>query len=112
VPVDILDEVRERAAFACDIGSPPAVLAARFPHHDFSHLLMRWWHEGIETEAETTARATAFRARMAAREDAATTLLVGHWAFILALTGRSLANGDVIEYDPRSPPPTSIDWSS
>jgi broad specificity phosphatase PhoE len=112
VPVDILPEVRERAAFACDIGSPPEVLAARFPHHDFSHLPSPWWHGGIETEAETTARADAFRATMADREDSATTLLVGHWAFILALTGRSLANGGLLEYDPRSPAPDSIDWSS
>jgi broad specificity phosphatase PhoE len=112
VPVDILDEVRERAAFTCDIGSPPAVLAARFPHHDFSHLPSPWWHGGIETEAETIARATAFRARMAARDDSATTLLVSHWAFILALTGRSLVNGAIMEYDPRSPAPASIEWSS
>ena len=28
VPVDIMPEVRERAAFVCDIGSPPDLLAA------------------------------------------------------------------------------------
>ena len=38
VPVYIMHEVRERAAFACDIGSPPHRLADRFPHHDFTHL--------------------------------------------------------------------------
>jgi broad specificity phosphatase PhoE len=112
VPVDILEEVRERAFFACDIGSPPGVLAERFPHHDFSHLPSPWWHGGIETEEETTGRADAFRTRMAARADSGTTLLVSHWAFILALTGHSLANGALVEYDPRSPPPASIDWSS
>lgn len=112
VPVDILREVRERAAFACDIGSPPEVLAARFPHHDFSHLPSPWWHDGVETEAETTARADAFRATMANREDSSTTLLVSHWAFILALTGRSLPNGGLLEYDPRSAAPHSIDWSA
>jgi hypothetical protein len=37
---------------------------------------------------------------MAARGDSATTLLVGHWAFILALTGTALANGEILEYDP------------
>ena len=36
VPVEIMHEVRERAAFACDVGSHPEVLAARFPHHQFS----------------------------------------------------------------------------
>ena len=38
VPVAIMQEVREQAAYACDIGSPPDVLASRFPHHDFRHL--------------------------------------------------------------------------
>jgi hypothetical protein len=39
---------------------------------------------------------------MAARDDGSTTLLVSHWAFILALTGVSLANDQWLEYDPRS----------
>ena len=100
VPVDIRHEVRERAAFVCDVGSPPAVLAGRFPQHDFAHLPLRWWHEGIESAEATTARANAFRNRMAEREDRSTTLLVSHWAFILALTGVSLENGEMMEYDP------------
>jgi hypothetical protein len=29
-------------------------------------------------------------------------LLVSHWAFILALTGISLANGEILEYEPTS----------
>ena len=45
-------------------------------------------------------RADAFRALMATCEDRATTLLVGHWAFIQALTGISLANGEILEFDP------------
>jgi len=99
VPVDILHEVREQAAFACDIGSPPDVLASRFPHHDFRHLPARWWHEGTETAEQTAIRADAFRTLMADRDDTATTLLVSHWAFILALTGISLANGEILEYE-------------
>jgi broad specificity phosphatase PhoE len=100
VPVRIMPEVREQAAFACDIGSPPKVLAARFPQHDFAHLAPQWWHDGFETAEQTAKRANAFRALMAARADAATTLLVGHWAFIQALTGVPLANGEMLEYDP------------
>jgi broad specificity phosphatase PhoE len=100
VPVTIMREVREQAAFACDVGSPPEVLARRFPHHDFGHLPPKWWHGGVETAAETTERANAFRAYMSARGDRTTTLLVSHWAFILALTGISLANGEILEYDP------------
>jgi broad specificity phosphatase PhoE len=110
VPVEIMHEVRERTAFVCDIGSPPHVLAERFPHHDFDHLPLRWWHEGIETLEETIARANAFRAQMAAREDNATTLLISHWAFILALTGESITNGEILQYDPENDAPPRIDW--
>jgi broad specificity phosphatase PhoE len=101
-PVEIMHEVRERAAFVCDVGSPPELLAARFPHHDFSHLPSPWWSNPVETLEATTLRAEKFRALMAARSDAKTTLLVSHWAFILALTGESLSNGDILEYDPVS----------
>ncbi|GBQ17751.1 hypothetical protein AA700_1282 [Acidiphilium acidophilum DSM 700] len=55
-------------------------------------------------------RAAAFRERMAAREDWRETLVVSHWAFILALTGQSLMNGQWIEYDPRSAPPGELRW--
>jgi broad specificity phosphatase PhoE len=105
VPVEIMHEVRERGFFACDVGSPPHRLATRFPHHDFAHLPLCWWHPGIEAEAETVARADAFRAFMAARADSRTTLLVSHWAFILALAGISLANGELAEYDPGAATP-------
>jgi broad specificity phosphatase PhoE len=103
VPVSIMQEVREQAAYACDIGTDPQRLAIRFPQHDFGHLPSRWWYEGVETSQQTAERATAFRAWMAERADSATTLLVSHWAFILALTGVSLANGELLEYDPSVP---------
>jgi glucosyl-3-phosphoglycerate phosphatase len=108
--VDIMHEVRERAAFICDVGSPPELLAARFPHHDFKHLPSLWWSKPVETREATTLRADNFRAFMARRDDAKTTLLVSHWAFILALTGESLSNGDILEYDPLSEKPKQIDW--
>lgn len=100
VPVVIMHEVREQAAFACDVGSAPDLLSARFPHHDFANLPPKWWNERGETTQETLARANAFRDHMAARDDHETTLLVSHWAFIQALTGISLANGELLEYDP------------
>lgn len=110
VPVEVMPEVRERAAFACDIGSHREVLAARFPQHAFGHLPERWWHEGIEPEGAVIGRADAFRAEMAARTDAANTLLVSHWAFILALTGVSVANGELVDYDPCQAAPEQIVW--
>jgi glucosyl-3-phosphoglycerate phosphatase len=111
-PVEIMHEVRERAAFTCDVGSNPGLLARRFPHHDFEHLPPQWWSEPVETLAATTQRADDFRALAARREDAQTTLLVSHWAFILALTGKSLENGEILEYDPRSGKPKQIDWDA
>lgn len=112
VPVQIMHEVRERAAFTCDIGSPPEFLSARFPHHNFAHLPSAWWSEPVESLEATTQRADKFRELMATRKDAKTTLLVSHWAFILALTGKSLENGEIIEYDPASGKPHRIDWES
>ncbi len=44
--------------------------------------------------------------------DHATTLMVGHWAFILALTGISVANGEFLEYDPNGAVPKHIHWQS
>jgi len=100
VPVSVMQEVREQAAFACDVGTHPRELAVRFPHHEFGHLPSQWWHGGVESSEQTAQRAAAFRASMAARADCATTLLVSHWAFILALTGKELANGEIMEYHP------------
>ncbi len=108
--VDIMHEVRERTAFVCDVGSHPDLLAAKFPQHDFGHLPGRWWHDRRETTQETVARANAFRARMAARDDDATTVLVSHWGFILALTGVSAGNGEILEYNPKTPAPEQISW--
>ena len=107
--VVIMHEVRERAAYTCDVGSAPDLLAERFPHHDFAHLPRRWWHPGVEPKEATIARANAFRALLAAREDSATTLLISHWAFILALCGKSAANGEILEYDPLQSPPEGVD---
>ncbi|MDE2239026.1 MAG: histidine phosphatase family protein [Rhodospirillales bacterium] len=110
VSVEVMHEVRERTAFVCDIGTAPAVLAARFPHHEFAHLPERWWHEETESEAEIVARAEAFRADMRRRKDEHTTLLVSHWGFILALTGISVGNGEWIEFHPAMERPGRISW--
>jgi broad specificity phosphatase PhoE len=110
VPVTIMHEVRERMAFVCDIGSPLATLTARFPHHDFAHLPEVWWPPEGETTEMTMMRAQAFREMMAERDDAATTLLVSHWGFILALTGIRLINGEILEYDINEPAPEQIVW--
>jgi len=110
VSVEVMQEVRERTAFVCDIGSRPGTLAERFPHHEFGHLPGQWWHDEEESEEQTRGRANAFRAAMAARDDHETTLLVSHWGFILALTGVSVMNGQMMEYDPCAAAPEQIVW--
>lgn len=108
--VEIDPLIRERFAFSCDIGSPAEALATRFPDHDFAHLANPWWPDGFEEEASVIGRAAAFRARMAARPDWRETIVVSHWAFILALTGQSLMNGQFITYDPNTPAPATLVW--
>jgi len=110
VPATIMPEVRERYAFACDVGRHPNLLAEQFPRHSFGHLPERWWPEVTETADATITRAAAFRMVMRARADQATILVVSHWAFILALTGISLMNGDILHYDPHDEPPVEIVW--
>jgi broad specificity phosphatase PhoE len=111
VIAEVMHEVRERAAFVCDVGSTPKFLAQRFPQHEFAHLPVKWWSSSPETEEQIIARADEFRRAMAPRDDHATTLLVSHWAFLLALAGRSVRNGELIEYDPTKAP-ECIDWES
>lgn len=108
--VRVMQEVRERRVFVCDVGSAPARLAERFPHHDFSHLPVQWWPEETESERATIARAAAFRDYMAAHAESARTVVVAHWAFILALSGRSVENGELLHYDPRSRPPGRVEF--
>ena len=110
VPVEVMHEVRERFAFTCDIGRHPSLLAASFPNHRFEHLPDRWWPKSRETAEETIERANAFRRLMASRDDHGTTLLVSHWAFLLALTGLSAENGELLTYNPLEDPPEMIHW--
>jgi len=103
LPVHVHPGVRERFHFVCDIGSPRTTLAADWPEHDFEHLPETWWPSETESPESVDARARKFRAEMLESEDWAHTLVVSHWAFILALTGQSLENGTWIRFDPSAP---------
>jgi broad specificity phosphatase PhoE len=110
LPVVVNPLVRERCAFHCDIGTPASRLAREWPELDFSHLDEQWWPTLAESEAETEARARAFRAEMAALPDWSDTLVVTHWGFILCMTGERLQNGEWRRVDPTSPGPAEVPW--
>ncbi len=111
--------VRERYAFACDVGSPPRTLARDWPGLDFSGLDEVWWHGGgrnedgspaLETEASVIARAGLFRRQMADDPGSADALVVSHWGFLLALSGHSIENGQEVRIDPALPLLQPIVW--
>ena len=99
LPVRVHPGVRERAHFKCDIGSSRTALAEAWPEHDFGQIDEVWWPTGTETAESVDARAAAFRAEMLQTPQWASTLVVSHWAFLLALTGQSFENGEWIRYD-------------
>jgi broad specificity phosphatase PhoE len=101
IAVEVEPLVRERAAFHCDIGSPRSALAERWPALRFDHLEDPWWHDHIgsgiaETETQLAGRARQFRERVAADAGRDRTLVVTHWGFIRALTGRLATNCEVV----------------
>lgn len=99
--IEIDPIVRERAAFACDIGTAPAALGARFPRLRFDHLDHPWWHDHVnlgtpETEEAVLERCAAFRSRMARAPDFEHVAVVTHWGFIKGLTGQTVTNGTLV----------------
>jgi broad specificity phosphatase PhoE len=110
LPLTITPTVRERYAFVCDVGTPASRLRLDWPHHEFPALDDVWWPAMEEPEDQVLARAAVFRAEMAALADWAHTLVVSHWGFILAFTGRSLQNGQMIETSPHDPAPAEVVW--
>jgi broad specificity phosphatase PhoE len=102
--------VRERYAFTCDIGSPATELRMAFPDVDLSHIDEIWWPLQEEPADQVEARAALFRAEMAALNDWAQTLVVTHWGFVMALTGLSVTNGQILRVDPTAPGPALVPW--
>ena len=98
LPVEIDPLVRERAFFACDIGSPRSALRARWPGVAFQGLPEYWWPSLNESDAEVSRRGQEFRRAMLARGDWEEAVVVSHWGFIRALVGREISNGSVIQY--------------
>jgi broad specificity phosphatase PhoE len=95
--------VGERAAFACDVGTPRAGLRARWPHLALDHLAEEWWPALEESEARLSVRCAAFRDHMRAQPDWARVAVVSHWGFIRGLTGLTVGNGALLRIDPHRP---------
>ena len=102
--------VRERYAFACDVGTPRTELERAWPAHDFSTIDEVWWPAIEEPAASVIGRAALFRAEMAALPDWSDTLVVSHWGFILCMTGKSVTNGEWLRCDPNGAPPEQLTW--
>lgn len=110
VPVVVNPAVRERYAFACDIGTPRTELERKWPEHDFSTIDEVWWPAIEEPAASVISRSTLFRAEMAALPDWSDTLVVSHWGFILSMTGKSVMNGRWLRCNPTDAAPEQIVW--
>lgn len=102
--------VRERYAFACDVGTPRTELEQAWPEHDFSTVEEVWWPPVEESAESIIGRAALFRAEMAALPDWSDTLVVSHWGFILSLTGKSVTNGEWLRCDPTEAAPAQLTW--
>ena len=112
LPLTVDPIVRERYAFACDVGSPRTDLERDWPMHDFSAIEDIWWPPEEEPESSIIDRAARFRANLAARDDWANTLVISHWGFILSMTGQSAPNGQWLRCDPREAAPVPLVWRS
>jgi broad specificity phosphatase PhoE len=99
VPVTVSAAIRERYHFSCDIGTPRTDLATTWPDLDFGHIDEIWWPSGTETVESVEARAAQFRAAMRSNGARDETLVISHWAFLLTLSGASLANGEWLRLD-------------
>jgi broad specificity phosphatase PhoE len=110
VPVLIRPVVRERYAFACDVGTARTSLQRAWPEHDFSAIDEIWWPAVEEPAHAVIDRAASFRAELAALTDWSNTLVVSHWGFILCMTGLSVGNGQWLRCDPTLPAPQQIVW--
>lgn len=110
LPLTVTPLVRERYAFTCDIGSPRTELAMAFPDLALEHLDEVWWPPQEEPADQVEGRARLFRAEMAALDDWGHTLVVSHWGFIMALTGESVTNGQMLRVDPTRPAPDEVSW--
>ena len=100
VAVHVDPRIGERAAFACDIGTPGAELRNQWPNLHLDHIDEQWWPTPIESEEQLDQRCIHFRHTQSQSEDWQKTLVVSHWGFIRGLTGHTVDNAQLVEFDP------------
>lgn len=103
LPVSVEPLIRERAKFACDIGTARRELALQWRHLALDHLEEVWWHETEETEESLAARCRAFCGAMAGVPDWPHVAVVTHWGVIRSLTGLAVKNCEQVRFDPTVP---------
>ncbi len=103
VPVAVEPLIRERAVFACDIGTPKSELARTWSEYAFPHLEEIWWADAEESETLLHQRCREFCASMADITDWPHVAVITHWGVIRALTGRRVKNCETVRFDPTGP---------
>jgi broad specificity phosphatase PhoE len=105
VPVTVEPLIRERAAFACDIGTPKSKLARDWSAYEFHHLDEVWWADIEEPERSLQERCHRFCANIARMPDWPHIAVITHWGVIKALTGLRVKNCEGVRFDPTAPVP-------
>lgn len=107
---------RERRLFSCDIGTPTRVLRAAWPQVDFSAVQHEhWWRfpapadenalperGPAEEQHEVHRRCDAFMAKWRPQAATRPLLVVSHWYFIHAATGKDVANAEIVAHAARA----------
>lgn len=97
VPVFVEPLAGERCLYSCDIGTPTSLLRAQWVHLDFSGIEAENWWPGLnESHAALTQRIENFTQKWGREAEADTTVVVSHWYFLSAMTGRSLDNCEIV----------------
>ena len=105
VPIHIDAHIGERAAFACDIGTAGSDLRRAWPELDLDHIEGSWWPTPVESEEALDIRCRAFRQRQTETCDWQAVLVVSHWGFIRGLTGHTVDNAQLLEFNPHETHP-------
>jgi broad specificity phosphatase PhoE len=105
VAIEVDPWIGERSAFVCDLGTPGPDLRQAWPSLDLNHLKETWWPTPVESEAALDERCLSFRKKHSSTSKWRHTLVVSHWGFIRGLTGHTVGNAQLVEFNPRDPHP-------